>query len=92
VKTSNISNIRFTNFIGVREIEFDENEKVLLDTFKKFVMELNRDGLENRERMDDEIRESIVAGYTEIQKQLSKKWELKLPEKLEDETDRKSVV
>jgi len=90
--TGKLRNINFSDLIGQREIEFGVNENVLSDTYKKLVEEGIRICLEGKQQVDAEIRESIAAGYTDVQKKLPKEWLLQLPEKLDDETIRNQLT
>jgi hypothetical protein len=83
-ETGKLSNISFENLIGEREIKFDDNRKILTDTYKKFNQKSIQIRLENKQQMDDEIRASIAVGNTDAQKKEAKEWQLKLPEKIKD--------
>jgi hypothetical protein len=83
-ETGKLSNISFENLVEGREIKFDDNEKILTDTYKKLNQKSIQIRLENKQQMDEEIRASITAGYTDAQKKEPKEWQLKLPEKIKD--------
>jgi hypothetical protein len=83
-KTGKLSNISFTNLAGKREIKFDENGKVLTDSYQKHTRWDIREYLEHRQQIEEEIRNSIETGYTDIQKKQLQEWRLKLPVKIKD--------
>ena len=76
--------IDFQNLIGERKIEFNEGGQTLANTYKQFDGDRLQARLENNKQMDNEIQASIKEGYTAIQKQSPKEWQLKMPEKLRD--------
>ena len=82
-ETGKLSNIEFEDFFGKREIKFDENGKVLTDTYRKFGAADVRFRLEQRDQMAEEIRASIEAGCTATQLQEPKEWKFKMPQGLD---------
>ncbi len=87
-KTGQLSHVSFEDFLGERKIQFDEDEKILSDTYQKFDRKRIQVRQENQQQIEEEIRDSIEAGYTDIQKRLPKEWQLKLPERIRDRTVR----
>ncbi|MDR2439967.1 MAG: hypothetical protein LBE12_11430 [Planctomycetaceae bacterium] len=83
-ENSKPSNISFINLAGERKIKFDENGKVLTDSYQKHTQQNIRKYLGNKQQMEAEIRDSIAAGYTDIQKKQPLEWQLKLPAKIKD--------
>ncbi|MDR1384936.1 MAG: hypothetical protein LBJ67_13970 [Planctomycetaceae bacterium] len=77
-ETGKLSQIDFQNFVGNRKIEFDENEKIAVDTYQKFDNESFQIRLKNRQQMDDETQASIKTGDAKTQSQSPKEWKLKL--------------
>jgi hypothetical protein len=83
-ETGQPSKISFAHFVEEREIKFDKNSKILTDTYKRLNQKDIQFRLENKQQMDEEIRDSVTAGYTAAQKKEPKECQLKLPENIKD--------
>ncbi len=87
-ESGQLRGLTFDDLGGERKIQFDENEKILSDTYRKWNRKDVQEMQENRQQMEEEIRDSIAAGFTDVQTRSPKEWQLKLPERIRDRTVR----